>query len=61
MGAVKHLHLSNAQRQPLLKTSQHAEDTVALPAKGIHTHPWGSNNDEDAGIFFIGTATTVIE
>lgn len=61
MSAVKHLHLSDAQRQPLLKNSQHADDTGALPAKRIHTHPRGSNDDEDPSIFFIGTATTVIE
>ncbi|KAI2629636.1 Metallo-hydrolase/oxidoreductase [Hypoxylon sp. NC1633] len=62
MSPTRHLHLDASKRQPLLKDqATPTEDTTALPVKKVHTNPRGSANDEDASIYFVGTATTVIE
>lgn len=53
--------LGLSKRQPLLKDkSTHGDDQSLLP-KAIKTHPRGSEGDENANVYFIGTATTIIE
>ncbi|KAI0851530.1 Metallo-hydrolase/oxidoreductase [Daldinia vernicosa] len=62
MTSMRHLHLNPLKRQPLLKDQTAPnEDTTKLPVKKVHTNPQGSNNNEDASIYFVGTATTIIE
>ncbi|KAI1407858.1 Metallo-hydrolase/oxidoreductase [Hypoxylon sp. FL1857] len=62
MPSMRHLHLDPSKRQPLLKDQAAPnEDATPLPVKKVFTDPQGSKNDEDASIYFIGTATTVIE
>ncbi|KAI1383308.1 Metallo-hydrolase/oxidoreductase [Hypoxylon trugodes] len=62
MTPTRHLHLDASKRQPLLKDQESPnEDTMSLPVKSVLTDPKGSKNNEDASIYFIGTATTVIE
>ncbi|KAI1470184.1 Metallo-hydrolase/oxidoreductase [Daldinia caldariorum] len=62
MTSIRHLHLNPLKRQPLLKDQPAPdEDGPKLPVKKIHTNPQGSEGNEDASIYFIGTATTVIE
>ncbi|KAI1482805.1 Metallo-hydrolase/oxidoreductase [Daldinia eschscholtzii] len=62
MTSIRHLHLDPLKRQPLLKDQVAPnEDTSKLPVKKVHTDPQGSKGNEDASIYFIGTATTVIE
>ncbi|KAK7951503.1 uncharacterized protein PG986_007231 [Apiospora aurea] len=62
MNSLQHLHLHSSARQPLLKEHTHVGDEPRpLPAKQVHTHPRNSNGDENASVYFIGTATTVIE
>ncbi|KAI2614454.1 Metallo-hydrolase/oxidoreductase [Hypoxylon fragiforme] len=59
---TRHLHLDPLKRQPLLKDQAVPnEDTTALPTKKVHFHPGGSGKDEDASVYFIGTATMMIE
>lgn len=53
--------LGLSKRQPLLKDkSTRGVDQSLLP-KAIKTHPRGSEGDENANVYFIGTATTIIE
>ncbi|KAI2640624.1 Metallo-hydrolase/oxidoreductase [Hypomontagnella submonticulosa] len=62
MNSTRHLHLDPSKRQPLLKDQAGPnEDDKGFPVKKVFTDPRGSKNNEDASIFFIGTATTVIE
>ncbi|KAI1143538.1 Metallo-hydrolase/oxidoreductase [Hypoxylon sp. FL0543] len=62
MSSIRHLHLDTSKRQPLLRAQTVPnEDTTPLPVKRVHTDPRGSKGDEDASIYFIGTATTVLE
>ncbi|KAI1083140.1 Metallo-hydrolase/oxidoreductase [Whalleya microplaca] len=59
---MRHLHLDPSKRQPLLKDqSIPTEEPQTLPIKTVLTDPRSSQNNEDASIYFIGTATTVIE
>ncbi|KAI9149125.1 putative Rieske 2Fe-2S iron-sulfur protein YhfW [Paramyrothecium foliicola] len=56
------LQLDPSARIPLLKKQSEAEEAQnSLQAKAKHTHPNGASGAEDASVFFIGTATTVIE
>ncbi|RYP45134.1 hypothetical protein DL768_008492 [Monosporascus sp. mg162] len=62
MGSMRHLHLDPAKRKPLLKDQTDLSKAPGtLQADKVHTHPRGSNNQEDGSVFFIGTATTLIE
>ncbi|KAK6841880.1 metallo-hydrolase oxidoreductase [Apiospora arundinis] len=62
MSSLRHLHLDSSNRQPLLKEhTQVGDEPVSLPVKQVHTHPRGSSGGENASIYFIGTATTIIE
>jgi L-ascorbate metabolism protein UlaG (beta-lactamase superfamily) len=57
------LRLDPQAKLPLLKDSGSAKPPRdALPVDhGQYTHPDGSSGKEDATVFFIGTATTIIE
>ncbi|CAJ2501495.1 Uu.00g043480.m01.CDS01 [Anthostomella pinea] len=62
MSPMRHLHLDPSKRQPLLKDQESPNEAPkSVPVSKVFTHPKGSSNDEDASIYFIGTATTVIE
>ncbi|KAI0018350.1 Metallo-hydrolase/oxidoreductase [Xylariomycetidae sp. FL0641] len=62
MSTMRHLHLDPSKRKPLLKDQKSLEEVPAsLPVGKVHTDPRGSGSDEDASIYFIGTATTVLE
>ncbi|KAF9262044.1 Metallo-hydrolase/oxidoreductase [Marasmius fiardii PR-910] len=61
-----HLHLNPNARKPLLKDQNSPNDAgPALVPKKIHTNPRSSSIETEdttnASIFFIGTATTVLE
>ncbi|KAM0339881.1 hypothetical protein ACHAPQ_001439 [Fusarium lateritium] len=53
--------LGLSKRQPLLKDKPTVGDNQSLLAKATKTHPKGSKGDENANVYFIGTATTIIE
>ncbi|KAF5674824.1 metallo-hydrolase oxidoreductase [Fusarium denticulatum] len=53
--------LRSSKRQPLLKGKSTRGDDQSLPPKAIKTHPGGSEGDENANVYFIGTATTILE
>ncbi|RKK71146.1 hypothetical protein BFJ69_g11192 [Fusarium oxysporum] len=53
--------LGLSKRQPLLKDKSTRGDDQSLLPKAIKTHPRGSEGDENANVYFIGTATTIIE
>ncbi|KAL0057867.1 hypothetical protein AAF712_015474 [Marasmius tenuissimus] len=66
MASIRRLHLDPSARQPLLKDQKDSNDAgPALSPKKVHTHPRSSGqlggHDTNASIFFIGTATTVLE
>lgn len=61
MATVKALRLDREQRVGLLKDQTSNLPLDKLPANKTHKHPDGSSGDENATIFFIGTATTIIE
>ncbi|KAH9909206.1 Metallo-hydrolase/oxidoreductase [Xylariomycetidae sp. FL2044] len=62
MGEMRHLHLDPSKRKPLLiDQTTPTQGLNTLPVKKVHTHPRDSNKDEDGSVYFIGTATTVIE
>ncbi|KAK1772855.1 beta-lactamase-like protein [Phialemonium atrogriseum] len=62
MSANDHIHLDPAQRKPHLKDQPTTSSAPAsLPLGKQHSHPRGSTGDEDAIVFFIGNATTVLE
>lgn len=50
-----------SKRQPLLKDKSTHGDDQSLPLNAIKTHPRGSEGEENASVYFIGTATTIIE
>ncbi|KAI0483101.1 Metallo-hydrolase/oxidoreductase [Xylariaceae sp. FL0804] len=59
---MQHLHLDPAKRQPLLKDQRDASEAPKeVPVGKVLTHPRHSGNDEDASIYFVGNATTIIE
>ncbi|KAF5584237.1 metallo-hydrolase oxidoreductase [Fusarium pseudoanthophilum] len=53
--------LGLSKRQPLLQGKSARGDDQSLPPKAIKTHPGGSEGDENASVYFIGTATTILE
>ncbi|RBQ65826.1 hypothetical protein FVER14953_05261 [Fusarium verticillioides] len=53
--------LGSSKRQPLLQGKLARGDDQSLPPKAIKTHPGGSEGDENANVYFIGTATTILE
>ncbi|KAM0562256.1 hypothetical protein ACHAPJ_002703 [Fusarium lateritium] len=53
--------LALSKRQPLLKDKPAVGDNRSLLPKATKTHPKGSKHDENANVYFIGTATTIIE
>ncbi|KAJ4268593.1 hypothetical protein NW762_002658 [Fusarium torreyae] len=53
--------LALSKRQPLLKDKPAVGDNNSLLPKATKTHPKGSKHDENANVYFIGTATTIIE
>ncbi|KAF4949993.1 hypothetical protein FSARC_13327 [Fusarium sarcochroum] len=53
--------LALSKRQPLLKDKPAVGDNKSLLPKATKTHPKGSKDDENANVYFIGTATTIIE
>jgi L-ascorbate metabolism protein UlaG (beta-lactamase superfamily) len=61
MSAPSFIRLDPDARLPLVKGKQQAPRDTPLDDKGRHTHPRGSSGKEDASVFFIGTATTIIE
>ncbi|OTA64653.1 Lactamase_B domain-containing protein [Hypoxylon sp. EC38] len=59
---MSHLHFDASKRKPLLKDQTASnDDTTPLPVKNVFTDPRGTENNEDGSIYFIGTATTIIE
>ncbi|XDG06644.1 hypothetical protein ABKA04_006259 [Annulohypoxylon sp. FPYF3050] len=62
MASMRHLHLNASKRQPLLKDEATPDEANAtVPVNRVFTDPRGSKLNEDASIYFIGTATTIIE
>ncbi|KAL4726242.1 hypothetical protein ACLX1H_006920 [Fusarium chlamydosporum] len=55
------INLGLSKRQPLLKDHPATGDDKSLLANATKTHPKGTKGDENANVYFIGTATTVIE
>ncbi|KAM0436826.1 hypothetical protein ACHAPT_002538 [Fusarium lateritium] len=55
------ISLAPSRRQPLLKDNPTVGDDRSLLAKATKQHPRGSKGDQDASVYFIGTATTIIE
>lgn len=62
MATPKELMFALDQRAPLLKATDIARQARnKLHAKSIHPHPTESAGNEDGTVYFVGTATTVIE
>ncbi|KAM0073402.1 hypothetical protein ACKRZS_014268 [Fusarium odoratissimum] len=61
MSDKESIGLGLSKRQPLLKDKSTRGDDQSLLPKAIKTHPRGSEGDENANVYFIGTATTIIE
>ncbi|KAL7907473.1 Metallo-hydrolase/oxidoreductase [Trichoderma velutinum] len=62
MESAKRLILGPSSRVSLLGSQCQAGETpTSLPITNVRTHPHVSAGKEDASIFFIGTATTVLE
>ncbi|KAM0444490.1 hypothetical protein ACHAO4_010128 [Trichoderma viride] len=62
MDQVDHITIGPATRVPLLNSAATAEDIpTSLPITNIRTHPRNLSGKEDGSVFFIGTATTVLE
>ncbi|KAF5023998.1 hypothetical protein F66182_3944 [Fusarium sp. NRRL 66182] len=61
MSSKGSIRLALSKRQPLLKDKPAVGVNKSLLPKATKTHPKGSKDDEDANVYFIGTATTVIE
>ncbi|KAF4472161.1 metallo-hydrolase oxidoreductase [Fusarium albosuccineum] len=55
------ISLDPSKRRPLLKDNPSVGDDKSVLAKETKTHPQGSRDDEDASVYFVGTATTIIE
>jgi hypothetical protein len=64
MASIQRIQLNPSHRVPLLK-DQRAADLASLPQslpiKQTYTHPRKSAGQENASIFFVGTATTILE
>ncbi|ETS87444.1 hypothetical protein PFICI_01272 [Pestalotiopsis fici W106-1] len=70
MPTLKRLRINTSLRRPLLQEHESNDSSVAhshsLPIKKTHTHPQPppraqATDGEDGSVYFIGTATTVIE
>ncbi|KAK7214751.1 hypothetical protein V2G26_002754 [Clonostachys chloroleuca] len=61
MPDIEHIHLDPTNRVPLLRYARSKEQASHLPVKNFKGHPQEPTSQEDAKIYFIGTATTVIE
>ncbi|KAL7815091.1 Metallo-hydrolase/oxidoreductase [Trichoderma gracile] len=63
MSSKAHLTLAPSSRVPLLRSQAEVAKTPNnFPIKDIHTHPRASSaGKEDASVYFIGNATTVLE
>ncbi|KAL6874707.1 Metallo-hydrolase/oxidoreductase [Trichoderma novae-zelandiae] len=63
MSSEAHLTLNPSSRVALLRPQAQAGiNPASLPIKNVRTHPRASSvGKEDASVFFIGTATTVLE
>ncbi|TQS32828.1 hypothetical protein Golomagni_06845, partial [Golovinomyces magnicellulatus] len=61
--SLKHLQLDSSQRVPLQAKSSSAglQDQGAPQASKTHSHPNGASGKENASVYFIGTATTIID
>ncbi|ROW11827.1 hypothetical protein VPNG_05019 [Cytospora leucostoma] len=62
--STRHARIDTSKRSPLLldRAPGLGEDkTKQIPVKETKTHPRGSTGNEDGSIYFIGTASTVIE
>lgn len=62
--SLLHIPINPSHRKPLLRhapTPAETEKPPRLPVKETRVHPSGSAGNEDGSIYFIGTATTVIE
>ncbi|KAF4343334.1 metallo-hydrolase oxidoreductase [Fusarium beomiforme] len=55
------ISLGLSKRQPLLKDKPSPGNNQSLLPKATKTHPKGSKDNENANVYFIGTATTIIE
>lgn len=55
------ISLAPSKRQPLLKDNPRIGDDKSVLARTTKQHPRGSKGDQDASVYFIGTATTIIE
>lgn len=59
---TRHIVLDKLSRTSLLRgQSGTGNPSAALPIKNVHTHPTNPTSKENASVFFIGTATTVLE
>ncbi|KAL7930654.1 Metallo-hydrolase/oxidoreductase [Trichoderma chlorosporum] len=62
MDSVKRITIGPSSRVPLLRSPVRAAAIpTSLPTANIRTHPHKPAGKEDGSVFFIGTATTVIE
>ncbi|KAI1345258.1 Metallo-hydrolase/oxidoreductase [Xylariaceae sp. FL0016] len=62
MSPIQHLRLDASKRKPLLNDQADSDQAPStVPIKKVQTHPRSSNSDEDASVYFIGTATTIVE
>ncbi|KAL1846102.1 hypothetical protein Daus18300_014352 [Diaporthe australafricana] len=62
--SLQHIPIDPSNRKPLLRhvpSPAETEKPPKLPVKETHTHPWGPTGNGDGSVYFIGTATTVIE
>ncbi|KAL6872285.1 Metallo-hydrolase/oxidoreductase [Trichoderma longibrachiatum] len=61
MSSKAHLTLTPSSRVALLRSQAQAGKSK-LPIKNVHTHPRASSaGKEDASVYFIGNATTILE
>lgn len=61
---LRHIPIDPSNRKTLLRHAQAPAETETppkLPVKETRGHPGGRTGNEDGSIYFIGTATTVIE
>ncbi|KAK3064364.1 hypothetical protein LTR53_018519, partial [Teratosphaeriaceae sp. CCFEE 6253] len=54
------LTLDPSHVKPATRDHDHVADSLP-PPKATNVHPKGSSGDENASIYFIGTATTILE
>lgn len=62
--STRHVRIDAFRRSPVLvdrAPGAGGDKTKQVPVKETKTHPRGSTGNEDGSIYFIGTASTVIE